>query len=125
MMEVTTTDTQSEWQPLSLPSNIPDTYDQSMQYTKNNEESYQQPQQQEYWNQDSYYQNNYGRNDSTIPNWQQSTHSSYPPEQGDIDDSQQQEKWNYEVNLLFQFITLYIYDFKYYIHLFCIISYLF
>ncbi|XP_061929374.1 uncharacterized protein LOC107997089 isoform X11 [Apis cerana] len=96
MMEVTTTDTQSEWQPLSLPSNIPDTYDQSMQYTKNNEESYQQPQQQEYWNQDSYYQNNYGRNDSTISNWQQSTHSSYPPEQGDIDDSQQQEKWNYE-----------------------------
>ncbi|CAL7947946.1 unnamed protein product [Xylocopa violacea] len=99
MMEVTTTDVQSEWQPLSLPSNIPDTYDQTMQYTRNNEESgqYQQSQQQDYWNQDSYYQSSYGRNDTTIANWQQqSTHVSYAPEQGDIDDSQQQEKWNYE-----------------------------
>lgn len=98
MMEVATTDTQSEWQPLSLPPNIPDTYDQSMQYTRNNEEScqYQQPQQQDYWTQDSYYQSNYGRNDSTITNWQQQ--STYSPEQSDIDNSQQQEKWNYKVN---------------------------
>ncbi|XP_017755793.1 PREDICTED: uncharacterized protein LOC108547663 isoform X3 [Eufriesea mexicana] len=99
MMEVPTADTQSEWQPLSLPSNIPDTYDQSMQYTRNNEEScqLQQSQQQDYWNQESYYQSNYGRNDSTITNWQQnSNHPSYPQEQSDIDDSQRQEKWNYE-----------------------------
>nr|XP_033185020.1 protein transport protein Sec16A isoform X3 [Bombus vancouverensis nearcticus] len=95
VMEVATTDTQSEWQPLSLPPNIPDPYDQSMQYTRNNEEScqYQQPQQQDYWTHDSYYQSNYGRNDSTITNWQQSTYSS---EQSDIDNSQQQEKWNYK-----------------------------
>ncbi|KAK9310683.1 hypothetical protein QLX08_000014 [Tetragonisca angustula] len=96
MMEVATADTQSDWQPISLPSNIPDTYDQNMQYAGNNEDScqYQQSQQQDYWNQDSYYQNNYGRNDSTITNWQQQ--STYPSEQGDIDDSQQQEKWNYK-----------------------------
>ena len=105
MMEVATADTQSDWQPISLPSNIPDTYDQNMQYAGNNEDScqYQQSQQQDYWNQDSYYQNNYGRNDSTITNWQQQ--STYPSEQGDIDDSQQQEKWNYKVNQLFQFMT--------------------
>ncbi|XP_017880909.1 uncharacterized protein LOC108625408 isoform X3 [Ceratina calcarata] len=95
MMEVTAADMQSEWQPLSLPSDVPEPYDQSMQYTRNNEESiqYQQPQQQDYWNQDPYYQSNYGRNDSAITNWQQST---YPKVQSDIDDSQQQEKWNYE-----------------------------
>nr|XP_033327554.1 uncharacterized protein LOC117221042 isoform X5 [Megalopta genalis] len=97
MMEVPSTDVQSEWQPLSLPSNIPDTYDQSMQYSRNNEESYQPSQQQDYWNQDSYYQSNYGRNDSTVSNWQQqSTGAPYPPEQGDTDNSQLQEKWNYE-----------------------------
>ncbi|XP_015433708.1 PREDICTED: protein transport protein Sec16A isoform X2 [Dufourea novaeangliae] len=97
MMEVPSTDVQSEWQPLSLPSNIPDTYDQTVQYTRNNEESYQQLQQQEYWNQDSYYHNNYGRNDSTLTNWQQqTTHVPYSSEQGDIDNSQQQEKWNSE-----------------------------
>ncbi|XP_076386617.1 endoplasmic reticulum export factor secretory 16 isoform X3 [Megachile rotundata] len=99
MMEVASSNVQSDWQPLSLPSNISDAYDQSMQYTTNNEESsqYQQSQQQDYWNQDSYYQNNYGRNDSTVTNWQQqSTHTSYPTEQGDVDNSQPQEKWNYE-----------------------------
>ncbi|XP_078045741.1 endoplasmic reticulum export factor secretory 16 isoform X7 [Augochlora pura] len=97
MMEIPSTDAQSEWQPLSLPSNMPDTYDQSIQYSRNNEESYQQPQQQDYWNQDSYYQNNYGRNDSTVNNWQQqSTGGPYPPEQGDTDNSQLQENWNYE-----------------------------
>ncbi|XP_053989660.1 uncharacterized protein LOC128882118 isoform X2 [Hylaeus volcanicus] len=99
MIEVATTDVQAEWQPLSLPSNIPDTHDQSMQYPRNNEEScqYQQSQHQDYWNQESYYQNNYGRNDNTVANWQQlSTQTLYPSEQGDIDNSQQQEKWNYE-----------------------------
>lgn len=102
MMEVASSNVQSDWQPLSLPSNVPEAYDQSIQYITNTDESsqYQQPQQQQdYWNQDSYYQNNYGRNDSTVTNWQQqSTHTSYPSEQGDIDNSQQQEKWNYEVN---------------------------
>ncbi|XP_029052027.2 uncharacterized protein LOC114880316 isoform X2 [Osmia bicornis bicornis] len=99
MMEVASSNVQSDWQPLSLPSNVPEAYDQSIQYITNTDESsqYQQSQQQDYWNQDSYYQNNYGRNDSTVTNWQhQSTHTSYPSEQGDIDNSQQQEKWNYE-----------------------------
>ncbi|XP_076233217.1 endoplasmic reticulum export factor secretory 16 isoform X2 [Calliopsis andreniformis] len=100
MMDIGSTDAQSEWQPLSLPSNIQDTYDQSMQYTRNNEEScqYQQMQQQDYWNQDSYYQSNYGRNDSTVTNWQQqtTTQAPYSTEQSDINNSQQQEKWNYE-----------------------------
>lgn len=126
MMEVATTDTQSEWQPLSLPSNIPDTYDQNMQYTRNNEEScqLQQSQQQDYWNQESYYQSNYGRNDSNITNWQQnSTHPSYPPEQSDIDDSQRQEKWNYEVNQLFIY-NIITCDFKYHIHIVCIVTYI-
>lgn len=103
MMEVATADTQSEWQPISLPSNIPDTYDPNVQYAGSNEESCQS-QQQDYWNQDSYYQNSYGRNDSTITNWQQQ--STYPSVQADFgDDSQQQEKWNYKVKQLFQFIT--------------------
>ncbi|XP_076654050.1 endoplasmic reticulum export factor secretory 16 isoform X2 [Halictus rubicundus] len=94
MMDVPSTDVQSEWQPLSLPANIPDTYDQSMQYARNNDESYQQSQQQDYWNQESYYQSNYG---SSVANWQQqSAGAPYPPEQGDTDDSQLQEKWNYE-----------------------------
>lgn len=102
MMDIGSTDVQPEWQPQSLPSNIQDTYDQSMQYTRNNEESYQyqQIQQQDYWNQDSYYQSNYGRNDSTVANWQQqSSHVPYSSEQGDVNNSQQ-EKWNYEVNQL-------------------------
>ncbi|XP_043254632.1 uncharacterized protein LOC122398624 isoform X2 [Colletes gigas] len=97
MMEVAATEVQSEWQPLSLPSNIPDAYDQNVQYARNEESQYQQSQQQDYWNQDSYYQNNYGRNDATAANWQQQpTHPLYPSEQSDIDNSQQQEKWNYE-----------------------------
>ncbi|XP_035722882.1 protein transport protein Sec16A-like isoform X7 [Vespa mandarinia] len=100
MVDVTAPDMQSDWEPLSLPSNIQqDTYDQSTQYIHNNESNqYQQSQQQDYWNQQqTYYQNNFGRNGGTSPSWQQqSTHAQYTDDQPDIDNSQQQEKWNYE-----------------------------
>lgn len=90
MMEVNTGEMQSDWQPLSLPTNIQDTYDPNTQYMRGSmDESvqYQQPQQQNYWNQQSYYQGNYGRNEATpsLIN------------QAEIDNSQQQDKWNYEV----------------------------
>lgn len=102
MVDVTAPDMQSDWEPLSLPSNIQqDTYDQSTQYIHNNESNqYQKSQQQDYWNQQqTYYQNNFGRNGGTSPSWQQqSTHAQYTDDQPDIDNSQQQEKWNYEVN---------------------------
>lgn len=100
MVDVTAPDMQSDWEPLSLPSNIQqDTYNQSAQYMHNNESNqYQQPQQQDYWNQQpTHYQNNFGRNGGTSPSWQQQS-TQYTDDQPDIDNSQQQEKWNYEVN---------------------------
>lgn len=89
MMEVNTGEMQSDWQPLSLPTNIQDanTYEPNMQYMRGNiDESVQYQQPQDYWNQ-SYYQGNYGRDEST------------PGliSQADIDNSQQQDKWKYEV----------------------------
>lgn len=98
MMEVNSGEMQSDWQPMSLPANIQDTYDPNMQYIRNVDESvqYQQPQQ---WNQ-SYYQNNYGKNETASSNWQQQ--SIYTPglsDQTEVD-SAQQEKWNYEVNVI-------------------------
>jgi len=90
MMEVNTGEMQSDWQPLSLPTNIQDAYDPNAQYMRGGiEESvqYQQSQQQDYWNQQSYYQGNYGRNEPT----------SGLNNQAEIDNSQQQNKWNYEV----------------------------
>ncbi|XP_043669319.1 protein transport protein Sec16A isoform X8 [Vespula pensylvanica] len=98
MVDVTAPDMQSDWEPLSLPSNIQqDTYNQSAQYMHNNESNqYQQPQQQDYWNQQpTHYQNNFGRNGGTSPSWQQQS-TQYTDDQPDIDNSQQQEKWNYE-----------------------------
>lgn len=98
MMEVNTSEMQSDWQPLSLPTNIQDTYDPNAQYMRNVDESvqYQQPQQQDYWSQQSYYQNNYGRNES-MPNWQQQPAPGLTTDQADVNNSQQQDKWNYEV----------------------------
>ncbi|XP_043500404.1 uncharacterized protein LOC122522990 isoform X1 [Polistes fuscatus] len=98
-MNVINADMQSDWEPVSLPSTIQqDTYDQSTQYMRNNSENnqYRQPQQQDYWNQQqTYYENNFGR--SGTVNWQQqSTHVQYADDQPDMDNSQQQEKWNYE-----------------------------
>ncbi|XP_015177291.1 PREDICTED: uncharacterized protein LOC107066825 isoform X5 [Polistes dominula] len=93
------TKVQSDWEPLSLPSTIQqDTYDQSTQYMRNNENNqYQQPQQQDYWNQQqTYYQNNFGRNDGAVSWQQQSTQAQYADDQPDMDNSQQQENWNYE-----------------------------
>lgn len=99
MMEVNTSEIQSDWQPLSLPTNIQDTYDPNAQYMRNVDESiqYQQPQQQDYWNQQSYYQNNYGRNETMPPNWQQQPASGLTTDQTEANNSQQQDKWNYEV----------------------------
>ncbi|XP_011171826.1 uncharacterized protein LOC105204448 isoform X2 [Solenopsis invicta] len=98
MMEVNTSEIQSDWQPLSLPTNIQDTYDPNAQYMRNVDESiqYQQPQQQDYWNQQSYYQNNYGRNETMPPNWQQQPASGLTTDQTEANNSQQQDKWNYE-----------------------------
>ncbi|CAL1681823.1 unnamed protein product [Lasius platythorax] len=97
MMEVNTSEMQSNWQPLSLPTNIQDTYDPNAQYMRNMDESaqHQQSQQQDYWSQQSYYQGNYGRNESTLSNWQQ---QSIPgiADQTDINNSQQLDKWNFE-----------------------------
>lgn len=99
MMEVNTSEMQSNWQPLSLPTNIQDTYDPNAQYMRNMDESaqhQQSQQQQDYWNQQSYYQGNYGRNESTLSNWQQ---QSIPgiADQTEINNTQQLDKWNYEV----------------------------
>lgn len=98
MMEVNTNEMQSDWQPISLPTNIQDTYDSNAQYMRNMDEpaQYQQPQQQDYWNQQSYYGDNYGRDESTS-NWQQQPTSGLV-DQTDIDNTQQEDKWNYEVN---------------------------
>lgn len=97
MMEVNTSEMQSDWQPLSLPTNIQDTYDPNAQYMRNMDESvqYQQSQQQDYWSQQSYYQNNYGRNESMPSNWQQQPVPGI--DQAEVNNSQQQDKWNYEV----------------------------
>ncbi|XP_077272641.1 endoplasmic reticulum export factor secretory 16 isoform X2 [Temnothorax americanus] len=97
MMEVNTSEMQSDWQPLSLPTNIQDTYDPNAQYMRNMDESvqYQESQQQDYWSQQPYYQNNYGRNE-TIPNWQQQSGSGLTTDQADVNNTQQQDKWNYE-----------------------------
>ncbi|XP_036143891.1 uncharacterized protein LOC105832660 isoform X2 [Monomorium pharaonis] len=86
----------SDWQPLSLPTNI---QDPNAQYMGNVDESiqYQQSQQQDYWNlQSSYYQNNYERRNESVPNWQQQSISGLPTDQTEINNSQQQDKWNYE-----------------------------
>lgn len=98
MMEVNTSEMQSDWQPLSLPTNIQDTYDPNAQYMRNVDESvqYQQPQQQDYWSQQSYYQSNYGRNES-MSNWQQQPTPGLTTDQAEVNNSQQQDKWNYEV----------------------------
>ncbi|XP_011641290.1 uncharacterized protein LOC105429805 isoform X2 [Pogonomyrmex barbatus] len=98
MMEINTNEIQSDWQPLSLPTNIQDTYDPNVQYMRNVDESvqYQQTQQQDYWGQQSYYQNNYGRNETAPSNWQQQSASGLTADQTEIDNSQQQEKWNYK-----------------------------
>lgn len=94
MMEVNnTSEMQSTWQPLSLPTNIQDSYDPNAQYMRNMDESTQQPQQQDYWNQQSYYQGNYGRNESTLSNWQQQSTGMA----ADQIDNNMQDKWNYEV----------------------------
>jgi len=97
MMEINTSETQSDWQPLSLPTNIQDTYDQNSQYMRNVDESVQYQQQQDYWTQQSYYQNNYGRNESIPSNWQQQSVSGLTTETDEVTNSQQQDKWNYEV----------------------------
>jgi len=97
MMEINTSETQSDWQPLSLPTNIQDTYDQNSQYMRNVDESVQYQQQQDYWTQQSYYQNNYGRNKSMPSNWQQKSASGLTTETDEVTNSQQQDKWNYEV----------------------------
>jgi len=98
MMEVNTSEMQSDWQPLSLPTNIQDTYDSNAQYMRTVDDSvqYQQPQQQDYWSQQSYYQNNYGRNESMPANWQQQPAPGLTTDQTEVN-SQQQDKWNYEV----------------------------
>ncbi|XP_018404062.1 PREDICTED: uncharacterized protein LOC108780757 isoform X3 [Cyphomyrmex costatus] len=95
MMEVNTSEMQSDWQPLSLPTNIQDTYDPNAQYMKNVDESVQYQQQQNYWSQQPYYQNNYGRNEYIQSNWQQQSAPSLT-DQTEITNSQQQDKWNYE-----------------------------
>lgn len=86
MMEINSGEIQTDWQPLSLPTNIQDTYDPSAQYMRGGMDmetvQYQQPEQQDYWNQQPYYQGSYGRNE---------------PGQAEMDDSQRQDKWNYEV----------------------------
>ncbi|XP_011256769.1 uncharacterized protein LOC105251566 isoform X2 [Camponotus floridanus] len=96
MMEVNTNEMQSSWQPLSLPTNIQDTYDPNTQYMRSVDESaqHQQPQQQDYWNQQAYYQGNYGRNEST--NWQQQSVPNMISDQTEINNSQQLDKWNFE-----------------------------
>ncbi|XP_032676042.1 uncharacterized protein LOC116846398 isoform X2 [Odontomachus brunneus] len=98
MMEVTSGgEVKSEWQPLSLPTNIQETCDPNAQYIRGMDESaqyQQQSQQPDYWNQQSYYQGNYGRNESsTSSNWQQ---QPTPGDQAEVDNIQQQNKWNYE-----------------------------
>lgn len=100
MMEVNTSEMQSNWQPLSLPANIQDTYDPNTQYMRNMDEStqQQQPQQQDYWNQQSYYQGNYGRNESTLSNWPQQSMPGMIADQTEINNTQQLDKWNFEVN---------------------------
>jgi len=96
-MEVNTSEMQSDWQPLSLPTNIQDTYDSNAQYMRNVDESVQYQQaQQDYWSQQSYYQNNYGRNESIQSNWQQQSAPGLT-DQTEVTNSQQQDKWNYEV----------------------------
>lgn len=99
MMEVNTNEMQSNWQPLSLPTNIQDTYDPNAQYMKNMDEStqHQQPQQQD-WSQQSYYQDNYGRNETIPSNWQQQSMPSMIADQTEINNSQQLDKWNFEVH---------------------------
>ncbi|XP_025160714.1 uncharacterized protein LOC105190139 isoform X1 [Harpegnathos saltator] len=98
MMEVTSGgETKSDWQPLSLPTNIQETYDPNMQYMRGMDESAQYQQQQDYWNQQSYYQGNYGRNESTQSNWQQQQSAPDLVDQAEIDNAQQQDKWNYEL----------------------------
>ncbi|XP_011879945.1 PREDICTED: uncharacterized protein LOC105568691 isoform X2 [Vollenhovia emeryi] len=99
MMEVNASERQSDWQPLSLPTNIQDTYDSNAQYMRNVDESiqYQQPQQQDYWGQQSYYQNNYGKNESVSSNWQPQPAPGLTTDQGsEVNNSQQQDKWGYE-----------------------------
>lgn len=93
-MEVNT----SEMQPLSLPTNIQATYDPNAQYMRNIDESVQyQQSQQDYWSQ-QLYQNNYGRNESMQSNWQQQSTPVYTlTDQTEVTNSQQQDKWNYEV----------------------------
>ncbi|XP_029677547.1 uncharacterized protein LOC115244220 [Formica exsecta] len=97
MMEVNTNEMQSNWQPLSLPTNIQDTYDPNAQYMRNMDEStqHQQPQQQD-WSQQSYYQDNYGRNETIPSNWQQQSMPSMNADQTEINNSQQLDKWNFE-----------------------------
>lgn len=100
MMEVTSGgEVKSDWQPLSLPTNIQETYDPNAQYMRGMDDSVQyqqQSQQSDYWNQQPYYQGNYGRNESTSSNWQQQSTPGLT-NQAEIDGAQQQEKWNYEV----------------------------
>lgn len=94
MIEVNTNEMQSDWQP--QPTNIQDMYDPNAQYMRNADEStqYQQPHQ-DY--QQSYYPSSYGRNEPTLSNWQQQATSNLT-DQAEIDNTQQQDKWNYEVN---------------------------
>ncbi|XP_026825844.1 uncharacterized protein LOC113562050 isoform X3 [Ooceraea biroi] len=87
MMEVNTGEIQSDWQPLSLPTNIQDVYDPNAQYMRagiDESVQYQQPQPRDYWNQQPYYQGNYSRNE-TMPDLTNQT---------EIDNSQQQDNWN-------------------------------
>lgn len=74
-------------------------YDPNAQCTRNVDESvqYQQPQQQDYRSQQPYYQN-YGRNESIPLNWQQQPAPGLTTDQTEAN-SQQQDKWNYEVCL--------------------------
>lgn len=101
LMEVPTTDDQqTEWQPLSLPSNVPEQYtsaDQSSHYPLTSVDNYNQPQ--DYWNQPNYGQQDYQTQDYNNTDWQQqpTNQSQYPNEQADVDSSQQQSTWNYEV----------------------------
>ncbi|XP_046418390.1 uncharacterized protein LOC124178788 isoform X2 [Neodiprion fabricii] len=101
LMEPTTSDVKSDWQPMSLPNTVQDPYipsGQTSQYIENSVDSaqHQQPQSQvDYWRQQNYTQPEYSAPDYSTEWQQHSEQLQYHNEQPDNTDNVQQE-WNYE-----------------------------
>ncbi|XP_012286422.1 uncharacterized protein LOC105702982 isoform X2 [Orussus abietinus] len=103
LMEVPPVDSQSDWQPMSLPTNPQDPYTMNTPSTQfagsgietNHYQQQSQPQQ-SYWEPPPYHQQEYTTQEYSSNEWQQQSSAQYQSEQPDLDNAQDPGNWNYE-----------------------------